>query len=283
MLRQPFHRFIYVTTHSPTLPLLHLRHCSFSSPSFASPTSQAQLILQAFRHFTYVTTHSPIPSVALPTSQLILQPFRCFTYVTAHSPTLLSLLILQPFRHFTYVTTHFPTLRLLYLRHSSFSNPSVASPTSQFIVKPFFRFSFSNLSVTSPTSQLILQLFRRFPYVTAHSPNLLLLHLRHSSLSNPSFASHTSQALHLIHLASRPFWNVQNSNCIEVVLWLYIQLRTQRKEWWSLLYWQRASLTTEAIADLRQMNIVFNVYDDDDDDEIIHWDECGPNFLTFVL
>ena len=57
--------------------------------------------------------------------------------------------------------------------------------------------SFSNLSVASPTSQLILQPFRRFTYVTAHSPILPLLHLRHSSFSNPSFASPTSQALHL--------------------------------------------------------------------------------------
>ena len=64
--------------------------------------------------------------------------------------------------------------------------------------------SFSNLSVTSPTSQ-ILQPFRRFTYVTAHSPTLLSLHLRHSSFSNPSFASPTSQALHLIHLANRPW------------------------------------------------------------------------------
>ena len=64
--------------------------------------------------------------------------------------------------------------------------------------------SFSNLSVTSPTSQLILQPFRRFTYITAHSPTLLLLHLRHSLFSNPYFASPTSQALHLIHLANRP-------------------------------------------------------------------------------
>ena len=41
--------------------------------------------------------------------------------------------------------------------------------------------SFSKLSVTSLTSQLILQLFRRFTYITAHSPTLPLLHLRHSS------------------------------------------------------------------------------------------------------
>ena len=61
-----------------------------------------------------------------------------------------------------------------------------------------------HLFVTSPTSQLIVQPFRCFTYVTAHSPTLPLLHLRHSSFSNPSFASPTSQAFHLIHLASRP-------------------------------------------------------------------------------
>ena len=65
----------------------------------------------------------------------------------------------------------------LHLRHSSFSNPSVA--------------------------ELILQPFRHFTYVTAHSPTLSSLYLRHSSFSNPSFAYPTSQALHLIHVASR--------------------------------------------------------------------------------
>ena len=158
-------------------------------------------------------------------------------------------LIVQIFRHFTYVTPHSPTLSSLYLRHSSFSKPSVASPMSQFILQPIFRFSnvtssslnspgeppmgdccicsdyqnlitsFNMISLvfllkvddverySSPTSHLILQPFRRFTYVTAHSPSLLLLHLRHSSFSNPSFASPTSQALHLIHLASRP-WEI---------------------------------------------------------------------------
>ena len=58
--------------------------------------------------------------------------------------------------------------------------------------------------LSSPTSQLILQPFRRLTYITAHSPTLLLLHLRHSTFSTPSFASLTSQVLHLIHLASCP-------------------------------------------------------------------------------
>ena len=52
-----FRCFTYVTAHSPTLPLLHLRHSSFSNPSVASPTSQ--LIFLTFRRFTYVIGTSP--------------------------------------------------------------------------------------------------------------------------------------------------------------------------------------------------------------------------------
>ena len=122
-------------------------------------------------------------------------------------------LILQPFRHFTYVTTYSPTLPLLHLRHSSLSNPSFASPTSQALLRHNKQSPLAKLSVTSPTSQLILKSFRRFSYVITYSPTLPLLHLRHSSFSNPSFASPTSQALHLIHLACRPclsHLNMQN-------------------------------------------------------------------------
>ena len=54
-------------------------------------------------------------------------------------------------------SAHSPTFPSLHLRHNSFSNPSVALPTSQ----------------------LILQHFRCFTYVTVHSPILLLLLLRH--------------------------------------------------------------------------------------------------------
>ena len=183
--------WIYSRAHSPTFPSLHLRHSSFSNSSVALPTSQ--LILQPSRHFIYVTTHSPtlpllhlrhcslsIPFFASPTSQALHR---------AHSPT-------------------FPSL---HLRQNSFSNPSVALTTSQLILQPFRCFTYVTvrsptllLSLTSPTSQLILQPFRHFTYVTDHSPTLPLLHLRHSSFSNPFFASPTSQALHLIHLASRP-------------------------------------------------------------------------------
>ena len=37
---------------------------------------------------------------------------------------------------------HSPTFPSLHLRHSSFSNPSVALPTSQLTLQPFFRFSY---------------------------------------------------------------------------------------------------------------------------------------------
>ena len=88
-----------------------------------------------------------------------------YSHSRAHSPTFPSLhlchssfsnssvalptshLILQPFRHLTYVTAQSPTLPSLYLRHS----PSVASPTSQFILQPFFRFScVTSSSLISP-------------------------------------------------------------------------------------------------------------------------------------
>ena len=71
----------------------------------------------------------------------------CCTYISIS----MTLFILQPFRHFTYVTAHSPTLPSLYLRHSSFSNYSVGSPTSQFILQLFLRFSYvRGSSLTSP-------------------------------------------------------------------------------------------------------------------------------------
>ena len=129
--------FTYVTAHSdsPSFLSLHLRHSSFSNPSLALPTSQ--LILQPF--------------LFLPMSQLILQPFRCFTYVTAHSQTLLLLLL-------NHSSAHSPSFQSLHLRHSAFSNSSLAFlPMSQFVLQPFCCFT----------------------YVTPHSPTLLSLLLHH--------------------------------------------------------------------------------------------------------
>ena len=98
LILQPFLRFTDVTAHSPILPLLHLRHSSFSIPPFASSTSQTLHLISSAHSPTFPSLHLrhnsfSNPSVALLTSQLILQPFRCFTYVTVHSPTLLSLFL----------------------------------------------------------------------------------------------------------------------------------------------------------------------------------------------
>ena len=95
-----------------------------------------------------------------------------------------ALLILQAFRRFTYITTHPSTLPSLHLRQSSAHSPTFPS------------LHLRHNTFSNP--------FHRLTYVTAHCPTLPLLRLRHSSFSNPSFASSTSQALHLIHLASRP-------------------------------------------------------------------------------
>ena len=70
LVLQSFRYFIYVTAHSPTLPLLYLRHSSFSNPSLY------------LHHSSFCN-----PSVASPTSQLILQPFFLLSYVTGYSLT----------------------------------------------------------------------------------------------------------------------------------------------------------------------------------------------------
>ena len=132
---------------------------SFSNPHIASPMSQ--LILQSFCCFAYITAHAT-------TLPLLHLHHRHFTYVTTHSTALLLLhlchshfmYITATFLHFTYVTTHSPTLPSLayspttpslHLRHNSFSNPSVALPTSQLIRQPFCCFTYViGTSCTSP-------------------------------------------------------------------------------------------------------------------------------------
>ena len=139
-----------------------------------------------------------------------------YCYIKNFNLRIFALLIRKPFRHFTYVTTHSPTLPLLHLSHSSFSNPSVVSPTSQLILQTLPLLYLRQSSFFKP--------FCCFTYVTAHSPNpsvalptlqlilqtLPFLKLRQSSFSNPSFASPTSQALHLRHLASRLWYTYMN-------------------------------------------------------------------------
>ena len=86
-------------------------------------------------------------------------------------------LIPQPFRHFNYVTAHSPTLPSLYLRHSSFSNPSVASLTSQLILQLFFRFSYVTISsLTSPGEPPMVECVKRLRSTDQ-------MHMKHSEIS----------------------------------------------------------------------------------------------------
>ena len=75
---------------------------------------------------------------------------------------------------------HSPTFPSLHLRHNSFSNPSIALPTSQLILQPFRCFTY--VTVHSPT-------------LLSHSPTFPSLHLHHNSFSNPSIALPTSQLI----------------------------------------------------------------------------------------
>ena len=56
----------------------------------------------------------------------------------------------------------------------------------------------------SHIAELILQASNCFTYVTAHSPTLQSLHLRHSPFSNPSFASLTSQVFTYCTSSGKP-------------------------------------------------------------------------------
>ena len=100
---------------------------------------------------------------------LILQPFR-------HSST--SQLILQPFLRLTYVTAHSPTLSLLLLHHSSFSNPSVASPISQLILQPICHFTY--VTVQSPTLPLLNLLIGTSPTSPGEPPMICARAEKHS-------------------------------------------------------------------------------------------------------
>ena len=170
LILQHFRRFTYVTAHSPTRPLLHLCHSSFSNPSLASPTSQAS------RQCIHISINKLNKSMAI-------QPRRAKTDWSGC-------------RQMAVQGVFWLAKRLsLNLNFSFLNRISLLLISSSYpIVLTRLGGPHSNFSVTSPTSQLILQPFRRFTYVIAHSQTLPLLHLRHSSFSNPSFASPTSQA-----------------------------------------------------------------------------------------
>ena len=148
---------------------------------------------------------------------------------------------------YSHSKAHSPTLLPLYLHHSSLSNPSV----------------------TLPTSQLILQPVRHFTYITAHSPTLLLVYLHHSSFSNPSAAVPTSQ------LIIQPFCHFTYVTAHSpTLLPLYLHHSS----------FSNPSFTSPTSQALHLRHLTSRPWVTDDyDGQMIPRDECGPNFLTFVL
>ena len=104
---------------------------------------------------------------------LRLQPLqRCYC---ENSGSLASACVMR--RHYSELCS-FSNLSVTHLCHNSFSNTSVALPTSQPILQPFRRLT---------TSQLILQHFRYFTYVTKLilQPFCRFFYVTSSSLNSP--------------------------------------------------------------------------------------------------
>ena len=74
-------------------------------------------------------------------------------------------------------TAHSPTFPSRHLHHSSFSNPSVALPTSQLILQPFRRFTY--VTAHSPILLSLLLCHRLFTYVTWRAAHLVSRHFKH--------------------------------------------------------------------------------------------------------
>ena len=84
----------------------------------------------------------------------------------------------------------------LYLHHSSFSNPSVASPTSKFILQSFFRFSYvTSSSLNSPGE----------PPMLLHISYLLCPHVCHFILVMATILVHHSSVCCISHIFSTSY------------------------------------------------------------------------------
>ena len=112
-----------------------------------------------------------------------------------------------------YSRAHSPTFPSLHLRRNSFSNPSVASLTSQFILQPFFRFSYvTNYSVNSPGEPPMSQACNMIPGKSSH--DIIVPHdISYHCKGQPSLKSYKhsirtfSKDSFCRHLWSRCPWN----------------------------------------------------------------------------
>ena len=252
---QPFRHFNHVTAHSSTLPLLHLRHSSFSNPSFASPMSQALHLRHLASRPWDLTMTNAFKCLGV-TLQTTGNTFR----VHVKEKAIIAIRAINDRSYSTNLprsgneavqrencpnldTRRAPNMgkpkkgpkRMWesegYLPQES--NLSVKIHPLMMCIHPDERAIFdgrSSLRSTTPCNgglqradgrkpeevERMSSAHSRFTYViahsptltslyllTAHSPTLPLLHLRHSSFSNSSFDSPTSQDFHLCQLASR--------------------------------------------------------------------------------
>ena len=149
---------------------------------------------------------------------------RITNFNTKTTSLIWALLILEPFRHFTYVTAHYPTFPSVYLRHSSFSNPSVASPTSQFVHQSFFRiFYVTGSSLTSPGEPPMIEASRSKQLVLHNA-----LHITRSSVIIIKLACLT--------LGYEP--GVENLSLKSICVTCGEEQHMLNRTKWLLLYWR---------------------------------------------
>ena len=145
-------------------------------------------------------------------------------------------------------------------------------------------------------AELVLQLFRHFTYVTAHSPTLPSLYLRHSSFYNPWLRPRIQNGDWMKSVSKDGFTYVTAhsptllSLLLRHRLFTYVTWRAAHdvKNWWyrrgpvsGIYLFARGHvlhLRSETVAVLRRMNMMWMI-------NVVHMirgDECGPNFLTFA-
>ena len=104
-----------------------------------------------------------------------------------------------------YSSAHSPTFPSLHLRHNSFSNPSVALPTLQLILQPFFRFSYvRNSSLNSPGESPM-------PYMSPYDYDFF------TKVKEPLLGTRYNTRDELIRAIGRSIRNINKDGCADGV------------------------------------------------------------------
>ena len=127
---------------------------------------------------------------------------------------------------------HPPTFQSLHLRHNSFSDPSVALSTSQLILQPFR--CFTNVTAHSPTLLSVLLRHRLFTYVTWRAAHAILGLNSHYRLWGTKAVKFWIGTLVRKHTAPRYKQNITTSHiepshfcCLLYVIFLLNPLRSK--------------------------------------------------------